>query len=184
MNSYARAVGAAALQGLLTGVWVAAGELPPAKRRLSRAGAVVTLSGIASIRDWAFPEEPARRPALTAAPGVEAGPGAKGGSGAGAGPGANTQAGNGVEVEDGAGEGQGEVRPVSKGRLIAGGVGVAVSVVTMIGARRLEKRWLASLTRAGHPHPHRALGVRMGLISFAAAAPRGLIRAYDAGRRL
>ena len=57
MNSYARAVSASALQGLLTGIWVAAGELSPAKRRAGRAAAVVTLSAVGSIRDWAFPDE-------------------------------------------------------------------------------------------------------------------------------
>ncbi|MEV8508672.1 hypothetical protein AB0368_28125 [Actinoplanes sp. NPDC051475] len=159
MDTYVRAVGAAALQGLLTGVWVAAGELPPAKRRLSRAGAVVALSGMASVRDWAFPDEPSAIPAKTRAVTGE------------------TRA-----VPDEAEMLSDEVppRPISKARLAATGAAVAVSVATMVGGRRLEKRWLGALERDGHAHPHRALGVRMGLISFAATLSQRLIRVHEA----
>ncbi|AGZ46071.1 hypothetical protein [Actinoplanes friuliensis] len=59
---YVRAFGTAALQGLLTGVWVAAGELPTVKRRLVRVGAVGTLSALASIGDKAEDTEESRRP--------------------------------------------------------------------------------------------------------------------------
>lgn len=142
MDTYVRAVGAAALQGLLTGVWVAAGELPPAKRRLGRAGAVVALSGVASIRDWAFSDEPSAETRVVT---EEAPP-----------------------------------RPISKVRLAATGVAVAVSVATMAGGRKVEKRWLGTLERKGHAHPHRALGVRMGLISFAATLSQRLIRVHEA----
>jgi hypothetical protein len=43
-STYPRAVLTAALQGLLTGAWVAAGELPAHNRRLVRAGSVLSLS--------------------------------------------------------------------------------------------------------------------------------------------
>ncbi|MFI7597217.1 hypothetical protein [Actinoplanes sp. NPDC049681] len=155
MDTYVRAVGAAALQGLLTGVWVAAGELPPAKRRLSRAGAVITLSAVASIGDRTFPDEARAVPPQPRD--LSPDPRALGG-----------------------GAGEAPPRPISKARLAATGVGVAVSVATMIGGRRLQKRWLAALARDGHAHPHRALGLRLGLISFAGTLPRQLIRVHEA----
>ena len=42
--TYPRAVLSAALQGLLSGAWIAAGELPAPQRRLVRAGSVLVLS--------------------------------------------------------------------------------------------------------------------------------------------
>ena len=137
MDSYARAVGASALQGLLTGIWVAAGELPPAKRRAGRAAAVVTLSAVASIRDWAFPDE---EPEQTAP------------------------------------------RPPDKKQLLTLGAAAAVSTGMILGRRRLERRWLAGLERAGHPHPHRALAVRVGLLSFAGTLPGRLAKAHSTRR--
>ncbi|MEV4636297.1 hypothetical protein AB0J80_03000 [Actinoplanes sp. NPDC049548] len=174
MNTYVRAVGAAALQGLLTGVWVAAGELPPAKRRLSRAGAVVTLSAVASIRDWAFTDDPRDRqpsprrspdPAISSPPATSPPPAAS-----------SPPA---VPAPSAALGSADAPLPISKKSLIVTGAGIALSVGTMIGGRKLEKRWLAALHRDGHPHPHRALAVRMGLLSFAATLPRRLIRVRE-----
>jgi hypothetical protein len=48
------------LQGVFTGVWVAAGELPAPRRRLARAGSVLTLAALASIDDRGDGGEPAR----------------------------------------------------------------------------------------------------------------------------
>ncbi|MFI5496524.1 hypothetical protein [Actinoplanes sp. NPDC051859] len=185
MYSYAQATGAAALQGLMTGVWVAAGELTPARRRLTRAGAIVAFSALGSIKDWAFPDDKATtggaaccttKPAALAGTALSgtalSGVAVQGSSGAG------TERAEGVD--DLADDLDSSPEPVSKARLIAGGAGVAIAVATMIAGRRLEKRWLAGLTRNGHTHPHRALGVRMGLISFAATLPSGLIRAHEA----
>ncbi|OJF11985.1 hypothetical protein BG844_23100 [Couchioplanes caeruleus subsp. caeruleus] len=39
----------------MTGVWVAAGELSPAKRRLARVGTVATAAGAYAIRERVFP---------------------------------------------------------------------------------------------------------------------------------
>jgi len=140
MDSYARAVGASALQGLLTGIWIAAGELPPAKRRAGRAAAVVTLSAVASIRDSAFPDE---------------------------------------EPEE---EQPQSPRPPDKRQLVALGAAAVISTGMIVGRRRLERRWLAGLERAGHPHPYRALGLRVGLLSFAGTLPGRLVTAHSARR--
>jgi len=145
MDSYARAVGASALQGLLTGIWVAAGELPPAKRRAGRAAAVVTLSAVASIRDWAFPDEE-------------------------------------QEDEEQKEPEQKAPRSPDKRQLLAVGTAVVFSTAMIVGRRRMERRWLAGLERAGHPHPHRALAVRMGLLSFAGTLPGRLAKAQTARR--
>ena len=139
MDSYARAVGASALQGLLTGIWVAAGELTPAKRRAGRAAAVVTLSAVASIRDWAFPDEERDEKPEQTTP-----------------------------------------RPPDKRQLLALGAAAVVSTGMVLGRRRLEQRWLTGLQRAGHPHPYRALGVRVGLLSFAGTLPSRLVKAHSA----
>ena len=137
MDSYARAVSASALQGLLTGIWVAAGELTPAKRRATRAAAVVTLSAVASIRDWAFPDE---------------------------------------EKEEET------PRPPDKRQLLAVGAAAVFTTGMVIARRRLERRWLAGLERAGHPRPYRAVAVRMGLLSFAGTLPGRLVKAHEARR--
>lgn len=43
----------------------------------------------------------------------------------------------------------------------------AVVVGPVVLRRRLERRWLSQLTRGGHPHPHRVVAVRIGLLSMA-----------------
>ncbi len=54
VTSYLRAVGSAALQGLATGLFVAAAALPMAQRRTARGITVVGLSAAASLGDWAI----------------------------------------------------------------------------------------------------------------------------------
>jgi hypothetical protein len=44
-----------------------------------------------------------------------------------------------------------------------------------MAGRQLEKRWLARLIRQGHPHPHRALGLRMAAVWAAASLPARLL---------
>jgi len=58
--TYPRAVLTSVLQGVFTGVWVAAGELPAPQRRPARAGSVLTLSALASIGDRGDAGEPVR----------------------------------------------------------------------------------------------------------------------------
>lgn len=106
---------------------------------------MIALSGVASIRDWAFSDEPSASPGEARAVPDEVPP-----------------------------------RPISRARLAATGAAVAVSVATMVGGRKLQKRWLGALERDGHAHPHRALGVRMGLISFAGTLSQRLIRVHEA----
>ncbi|MFI5932888.1 hypothetical protein [Actinoplanes sp. NPDC051494] len=126
-----REVGSAALQGLLTGLWVAAGELPTARRRLARTGATLGLSAVGSIRDWAFADE-GKKP----------------------------------ERQDIDG----------RRKLVVTGVVTAVGIGVMVGRKQVENRWLARLERDGHAYPHRALGVRMGALSFAGTLVTQLAR--------
>ncbi len=75
------------------------------------------------------------------------------------------------------------VRPEidARGLAVAAGA-VAISVGLAVQRRRLEKRWLAALIRDGHPHPHRAMAVRMGLLSIAGALPGQLIKVHEQRR--
>jgi hypothetical protein len=59
---------------------------------------------------------------------------------------------------------------------VLGGV-AAASVGVALAGRRLERRWLARLIRQGHPHPHRALGLRMAAVWAAASLPARLLTA-------
>jgi hypothetical protein len=72
-----------------------------------------------------------------------------------------------------------EADPPSRRRaVLAGAVGVGVlaaSVGSTMAVRRLERRWLARLTRLGHPHPHRALGLRMAGLYGAVVLPARLL---------
>ncbi|MGK5684780.1 hypothetical protein [Actinoplanes sp. URMC 104] len=55
---------------------------------------------------------------------------------------------------------------LDKRKAMAGAALLGLSLATMAGRRRLEKRWLGRLTRDGHPHPTRALAVRMAGVEF------------------
>ena len=91
-------------------------------------------------------------------------------------------------------DGPSEAHASPRGRaVLSGAVGVAV-LTTAVGAsvgaaavgRRLQRRWLARLTRHGHPHPHRALGVRMAALYAVMVAPSRLLavrESTEAGRR-
>jgi hypothetical protein len=144
-SKLASAAGSAVSQGLTTGIWIAAGELSPARRRAVRiasGAAFATVGWYTSARsdrevEWV--------------------------------------AGNGVTVREHKDE---EPRPVNRKRvalMVATGV---LSVGSVVGRRRLEKLWLAKLIRDGHPHPHRALGVRMGVISAGLALAGRLTKPY------
>ncbi|MEV6494695.1 hypothetical protein AB0M20_39650, partial [Actinoplanes sp. NPDC051633] len=63
---------------------------------------------------------------------------------------------------------------VDKRRLAMTAGATLLGIGSMIGRRHLEKRWLAALQESGHPHPYRALGVRMGLVATALALPGAL----------
>lgn len=151
---YAGAVGTAALQGLVSAVWVAAEELPPGARRLTRLGMSLAVAavGAGTTRDateeGATGRPPERRP--TDAP-------------AAASPGRLTAA---------------------PGRLAAAAVLLpVVTVGPMILRRRLERRWLDQAAAGGHLHPHRVVALRIGLLSFLMTLVSNLVKAHQAGTR-
>jgi len=152
MNPYLRAVATTGLQAVVNGLWAGTGGLPPARRRVARAGAVAGAWGIGSIGGWTRGDEPSQPRIRMAGP----------------------------DEPDGAD------RPLSeedarrmRRRTAALAAGLVVTVAVSIGRRRLEKRWIGALERRGHPHPHRALGVRMGAVTFGATLPGSLWEAYE-----
>lgn len=138
--TFSRAVGAAAMQGLATGTWVAAGELPARQRQLARIGSVLTISAVTGA---VAARRAAKDPKAAAERYVE-----------------------------------GEL---DRRQLAVAVASSALTIGLVVQRRRLEKRWLAALIRDGHPHPHRALALRMGLLVFAGSLPGRLIHRY-AGR--
>ena len=120
-HSYTRAVASAALQAAVSGAWIAARELSPAKRRLARFGTVAAVAAIGYVVSSESPE---------------------------------------------AGE-KPEAADFDRRQAAALGLGVVAGTAGIVGRRQLEKRWLARLTRDGHPHPTRALAVRMTAAHFA-----------------
>jgi hypothetical protein len=140
--SYPRAIAMAALQAALTSTWIAARELSPPRRRLARLGIVAAVGGVSYLASprSADPEPElvvGARPMLVA----EGGP---------------------VVDPDAFPEFAFDKR---KAALTAAVLGA--SAAAMFGRRQVEKRWLARLTRNGHPHPTRALAVRMAGLEFA-----------------
>lgn len=146
--SYPQAVAMAALQAFTSGAWIAAGELSPARRRLTRFGTVAAMTAVA----WAVSPKVAGtddeiglsdRPfAVTDPPDAEA-----------------------ETVEEAGGEAP---APAFDKRILLVTAAVLGGSVAMIaGRRRMEKRWLARLAGNGHPHPTRGLAVRMAAVDFA-----------------
>jgi len=157
------AVAAAALQAALSGAWIAARELPPARRRLARLGLVAAVA--AASRALPRPDseaagEPAaeREIVLTERPFLISEP---------------------PPVTDG-------LRPVPFDKRKAAVVAVVagVSVAAIAGRRLLENRWLDRLAARGHPHPVRAVAVRMAAVEFTAQVALHLAMARRAGRRV
>jgi hypothetical protein len=149
--TYVRAVVTTAAQGLLTGTWVASGELAPLRRRAVRAGATAAMIGVGWVTG---PDQPERTVTWSEDRGLV------------------------VREKDGT-----ELAKPDRRRLVASGIAAAVAVGMTVGRRQLEKRWLARLRRAGHPHPHRALAVRISLLTMAVMLPKELIDVYEAHRR-
>jgi hypothetical protein len=157
--TYLRAIGSALAEGLTTAAWVAAGELPKRRRRLVRAGtaaSVVTVGALLVARDPT--RAAAHDPDQTGTPES-----------------ADSQ------LTESAQSG-GTPLPLDARRIAVTVILGVVSIGSTIGRRRLEKRWLAQLQANGHEHPHRALAVRMGLLSVAVTLPRRLYAARDADR--
>ncbi len=172
---YVRALAEAGLDVASVGAWIAAAELPPARRRLAR-GALAAVNAAAAI------------------PGARAGLSAAAGTAESATPGA----GSGLPFVD-AGirlpaaepsepDASRRRRAVLAGAVVAAVLttAVAASVGAAAAGRQLERRWLARLVRHGHPHPHRALGVRMAALYAVAVVPSRLLavrQGAQAGRR-
>jgi hypothetical protein len=161
---YLRTLADAGLDVGSVGAWIAAAELPPARRRLAR-GAVaaaivaVAIPGIRAARSAAAgADEPAVPGAGSGLPYVDVG------------------------IQLPADDPSEDDPSLRRRALLAGAVGVgaltaavAVSVGVAMAGRQLERRWLARLTRQGHPHPHRALALRMAGLYAALTVPSRLI---------
>jgi hypothetical protein len=169
---YLRALAEAGLDVASVGAWIAAGEFSPARRRLARGALAAVTVGVA------VPGVRAARKAAGAEPAV---PGARSGL-----PFVDA----GIRLPDEPPEDD----PARRRRvLLTGAAGVAVlttavavSVGGAVAGRRLERRWLARLTRHGHPHPHRALAVRMAGLYAVLVVPSRMLavrKAAEADRR-
>ncbi|SDT81101.1 hypothetical protein [Actinoplanes derwentensis] len=154
-SPYLRAVGMAVLQAGVSGTWIAARELSPARRRLARAGTVAALAAVSY----------AVTPDKTGAAGDEI-----------------ALAPHPFPVSDPPAATQEPefVFDKRKAALTAGAL--ALSVAALVGRRQLEKRWLARLTRKSHPHPTRALAVRMATVEFAGILAVQLADAHKEAR--
>ncbi|WP_212987044.1 hypothetical protein [Actinoplanes auranticolor] len=171
---YLRTLADAGLDVASVGAWIAAAELPPARRRLARGAvaaitATVAIPGIRAVRSAAGADEPAVPGAGSGLPYVDVG----------------------IQLPA---DDPSEDDPSRRRRaVLAGAVGVGVlttavaaSVGVALAGRQLERRWLARLTRHGHPHPHRALALRMAGLYAALTVPSRLIvvrQGAKAGRR-
>ncbi|MBM2623219.1 hypothetical protein JIG36_47760 [Actinoplanes sp. LDG1-06] len=156
--SYPRALAMAALQAALSGTWIAAGELSPVRRRLARAGSVVTVAAIGYIVS-----PPADRSAESPVSLRLVAPSAEHSLGIAAPDldGTSPEAASPQEEQP-----EAEVS-IDKRKALTGAVVIALSAAAIVGRRKLEKRWLTRLTRNGHAHPTRALAVRMAAVEFA-----------------
>ncbi|GIJ79079.1 hypothetical protein SAMN05443287_101533 [Micromonospora phaseoli] len=169
---YLRALAEAGLDVASVGAWIAAAELPPARRRIARGAlaavtVAVAIPGVRAIRaDVAGTAESVIPGARSGLPFVDAGIRIPAGEPAGGDASARRQA-------------------VLAGAVVLATAG-AVSVGVAAAGRRLERRWLARLARHGHPHPHRALGVRMAALYAVVVVPSRLLavrKAAEADRR-
>ena len=75
-------------------------------------------------------------------------------------------------------EKSGPPEPEAKHSNAAALAATVLAVGVIVGTRVLEKRWRERLRRAGHPHPHRALGLRLGLLSVAGSVAANVVTAY------
>ncbi len=144
-KTLALAVANAGLDGLMTVVWVAAGELSPMGRRGVRLGVTTAVAAVGYVTTKDKSEPPA---AAEDEPQPPAGD-----------------------------DGEPAVPPFDKRKMAVTAALLAVSVGTMVGRRRLERRWTARLAEQGHPHPTRALAVRLGALAFGAGLLRQLAEA-------
>lgn len=141
--SYGRAVALAALQAALSSTWIAARELSPAKRRLARLGTVAAVATVGWVTSPKEEDDDEFEPELVV--GDRPFP---------------------VSDPQPVSESEPAI-PFDKRKAAVGLAMLGLTVAAVVGRRQLEKRWLARLTRNGHPHPTRALAVRVGAVEFA-----------------
>ncbi|MFC7533866.1 hypothetical protein [Actinoplanes sp. GCM10030250] len=136
----------AALQAALSSTWILARELSPAKRRLARLGTVTAVA----VVGWVV--APSEASDESEGAGVELVVGARP-----------------MLVAEGGPVVDPEAQPektFDKRKAAVTAAALGLSVAAVIGRRQLEKRWLARLTRNGHPRPTRGLAVRMAAVEF------------------
>jgi hypothetical protein len=155
--SYQRAIAVAALQAALSSAWIAARELSPARRRLARFGTVAVVAAVGYVT---APKEPETEPGEIV---VAADPF----------PVSDPQPVEGDEPEF----------TFDKRKAAVGIALLGLSAAALVGRRRLEKRWLARLTRNGHPHPTRALALRMAAVEFTGQLALQVAEAHRAANR-
>ena len=156
---YLRVLADTALDAASIGAWIAAAELPPMRRRLARGGlaavtAAVAIPGFRAARASDDSTGPAAPSTGSELPFVEAG------------------------IKLPVDEPSDADTSMHRRAVLVGAVGVAalttavaVSVGGAAAGRQLERRWLARLTRHGHPHPHRALAVRIASLYAVMVVP-------------
>lgn len=148
---YLRAVGLAVLQAGTSGAWIAARDLSPARRRLTRLG---TVAAAAAISYAATPASPGDDPdqddeiVLSDQP---------------------------FPISD-----PPPAAPLDKRKAVLAAAVIGLSVAAMVGRNQLEKRWHARLTSKSHPNPTRGLAVRMAGVEFAAHLAFQLVDARKA----
>lgn len=139
--SYKRAIAVAAMQAALSSAWIAARELSPVRRRLARLGTVAAVAAAGYVTAPKKPEPEPEELVVAAHPFPVSDP--------------QPVAGDEPEFT------------FDKRKAAVGIALLGLSAAAIVGRRKLENRWLARLTRNGHPHPTRALAVRMAAVEFA-----------------
>jgi hypothetical protein len=167
---YVRALGEAGLDVASAGVWVAAAELSPARRRLARGALMAAVVAMALPAFRAGREtEPATPGAGSGLPYVDAGIRIP------------------AELLDQDQDPDQDPDPARRRRVALAGVVLttvaAASAGVAVAGRRLERRWLARLVRNGHPHPHRALGVRIAAVYAVVVVPSRLLAVRQEAKR-
>lgn len=172
--AYLKAVAASAAEATLSGLWTASGELSTRKRRAAKAG-ILAVAALVATRTVKLPKlgagglEPAVQPTPGETPARSQAPDGSPAPRAGS-------------DEPTAGEQHAPARDLTASQIVAVCVGLTAAAAVAVGGVRLEKRWLARLTRKGHTHPHRALAVRTGALSLAMSLFSRLVEARAAGR--
>jgi hypothetical protein len=154
--TYVRAIGSALAQGALTATWVAAGELPTPQRRLARAGAAASVAAVGWFSSDSSDNSDNSTEGTPSPP--------------------SNQPAGGPAQDD-------TPQPMDPRRVALTVVLSGLSIGMLVGRRHLEKRWLARLAAKGHEHPHRALALRLGLLSAAATLASSLQSAHAEQRR-